>query len=90
VTPQSEYILNLLADLNPEAQLADGFEDALVGYTSGFYCLAVYDRAKCIDVLVKRDKMSYEDAEEFFMFNTERAYVGDHTPLFVEFPKLLN
>jgi hypothetical protein len=92
VNSQTEHILNLLADINPEAKLADGFEDALVGYTTGSPrpVLAVYDRARCIEILVHRDGMSLEEAEDFFSYNTEAAYVGEHTPLFVEFPRPLN
>ena len=64
--------------------LADGFENALMGFTSG-RCptCAVYDRAKCIEILMTRDGMSREDAEEFFMFNTEGAWMGERTPIYV-------
>ena len=66
---------------------AVGFEKALLGYAwlkqFGGACIAVYDRNKCIDILIERDGMDYEEAVEFFDFNVDGAYVGDHTPVFV-------
>lgn len=75
-----------LAMLNPEALLADGFEDALIGYTQNFHhaTVAVYDYGKCVQVLVDRDGMSIEEAEEFLSYNTLDADVGENGPLFVE------
>ena len=72
-----------LAEANPEALLFDGFEDALVGIACQQYkpALAVYDRAKCVEILCARDGMTHEDAEEFFAFNTEGAWLGPNTPL---------
>lgn len=75
-----------LVDVNQDALLADGFEDALMGicWRFGQPALAMYDRNKCVDILVKRDKMSVDDAREFFDFNVIGSWVGEHTPVFVE------
>jgi hypothetical protein len=76
--------LAMLAELDPEILLADGFEEALVGYATVFNkTVAVYDRDACIRVLIDRDKMSEEEAEEYYSFNVEGAYVGDRTPAFL-------
>ena len=74
-----------LAEIDEEILMADGFDEALIGYAQrcGQPALAVYDRNKCIDVLVERDGMSYEEAEEFFEFNVVGAWVGERTPLFL-------
>ena len=67
------------------AFLADGFEDALIGYgTRVSYEVAVYSTAKCLDILMKRDGMSAEDALNFFTFNVTSGYVGENTPVFLE------
>jgi|TARA_R110002110_G_scaffold39230_1_gene126990 hypothetical protein len=67
------------------ALLADGFEDALIGIGTRFtYEVAVYDQDKCIKILVERDGMDVDEAQEFFDFNVTGAYVGEHTPVFVE------
>ena len=79
-----EEIENKLTD-GETIQLADGFEDAFIGIARQFgKPFAVYDRQKCIDILVERDEMSYEDAEEYFQFNVEGAWVGENTPAFLE------
>ena len=74
-----------LAEIDDEILCADGFDEALIGYAQrcGQPALAVYDREKCIDVLVERDGMPREDAEEFFEFNVVGAWVGERTPLFL-------
>ena len=76
-------IKEILGDMDEEILLADGFEDALLGYVEIFNnTVALYDRDKCIDILMKRDGMDYDGAVEFFDFNVTGAYVGDHTPAF--------
>jgi hypothetical protein len=71
--------------------LAEGFDKAFIGTT---YCkqakaeLAVYDRDKCFKVLMERDGMTFIEAVDFFMYNTEGAYMGDLTPLFIELSTL--
>ena len=64
--------------------LADGFEDAFMGVVEQFSCepIAVYDRQKCINILMERDGMSWEGAMEFFDFNVQGAWVGKRTPMF--------
>jgi hypothetical protein len=64
--------------------LADGFEDAFVGIGRQFgKPIAIYDRFECIEILIK-EGMSEEEAEEYFQYNTEGAWVGDQTPIFLE------
>jgi len=70
---------------DPETLLADGFEDALVGYGSRCsHGVAVYSKSKCLDILVKRDGMTDEEALEYFEFNVTGADVGENTPVFLD------
>ena len=70
---------------DPDILLADGFEDALIGYgTRYMHGVAVYSRSKCLEILMKRDGMTDEEALEFFEFNVSGAYVGENTPVFLE------
>ena len=65
--------------------LADGYEGAVVGIGRQFNKeLVVYDEAKCLEILVKRDGMSPEEAREFFEYNTAGSWVGEETPMFLE------
>jgi hypothetical protein len=75
-----------LSELNPQALSADGFDDAIIGIAQrhGSEPLLAYSIPKCIKVLVERDGMSEEDAQEFFDFNVLGAWVGDGTPIYID------
>jgi hypothetical protein len=81
-----ELIEERLVEENPKAKFADGFDEALVGIARRFGAdpLPVYSREKCINVLMKRDKMNEEDANEFFEFNVIGSWVGEGTPIFMD------
>jgi len=76
--------LQLVEESVEEATLADGFEDALIGIVEwfGHPPVALYNREKCIAILMERDGMDWEEAEEFFGFNVIGSYVGESTPAF--------
>ena len=79
-------IIEILNETEDEFLTADGFDDAILGVGSrvGQSSIVVYSRPKCIKILMDRDGMSHEDAEEFFNFNVSGAWMGDKTPLFIE------
>lgn len=60
---------------------ADGFDEAILGVYND---RLVYSRTKCIEILVNVDGMSYDEANEYFDFNVECAYVGEQTPIWVD------
>ena len=64
---------------------ADGFDDAVIGIGQrcGAKDIIVYDALKCIKILVEKDGMIFEEARDFFEYNTLGAWVGDETPMFV-------
>ena len=68
----------------------DGFDKAFVGSAdvwvpnkagAAFVEKAVYDGYKMIRVLMRRDKMSEEEAREFISYNVEGAHMGPETPI---------
>lgn len=81
--------LDEIVEQYPDEELlsADGFEDAVIGVAclkvTGAMVL-VYSRTKCIETLMTRDGMSYEEAMEYFDFNVEGAYMGEKTPIYVD------
>jgi hypothetical protein len=78
-----EEIKAMIADANEEALLADGFDGALIGFVEiPGKLVALYDKEKCIEILMLRDGMSYEGAYDFFEFNVRDAFVGEGTPAF--------
>lgn len=85
----AEELQELLSEVDEDIVTADGFEEAFMGLA--WRCsdgpVAMYDREKCIEVIMKRDLvtsggMTHEQAEEFFEFNVVGAWVGDRTPWF--------
>lgn len=63
------------------------FDRAIVGLTQragSTLTVVAYDRDKCIEAMMQDNDWDYEDAVEFFEFNTAGAWVGDGTPIFIE------
>jgi len=81
----ADEIRDQLAEANPDALLADGLEQALIGYTVNTHHahVAVYSAMKCVEVLVERDGMTPEEPDEYLEFNTCCCYVGPNGPLFL-------
>jgi hypothetical protein len=78
-----EQILEELAEVDAEILTADGFEEAIIGSVQIFNkVVALYDRDRCLEVLMKRDGMTHEEAEEFFDYNVTGGYHGELTPAF--------
>ena len=63
----------------------DGFDNAIIGVgeRNNTDSMIVYDYDKMVKVLVTRDDMSYEEAEEYIDFNIVGAWIGDTTPIIV-------
>ena len=76
-----ENILDNIETDNPEALLADGFNNAIIGID--IHGCVVYDYDKCVRILMKNDGMNIEDALEFMDYNVTGAYVGEYTPVFI-------
>jgi hypothetical protein len=79
--------IDYLAEIDENMLLADGFEDALIGIAEryGQPPVALYDRDKCLEILLERDGTSSEEAWEFFDYNVLGSYVGEYTPIFAVF-----
>jgi formylmethanofuran dehydrogenase subunit E len=77
-----EHLMEVLAE--EECLTADGFDAALVGCTYGTNVVAVYDIQRMIEVLVN-EGMDHDDAVEFLEYNVVSAYLGEKTPLYVNF-----
>lgn len=72
-----------IEDLPEGTLVADGWEDALIGYGWRLNTvIAVYDRQKIMDMLIGQG-LDDSDADEYISFNIEGAYVGEGTPLLV-------
>ncbi len=81
---KNKKMKDAIAAIAPEALLADGFDNALVGIARQFTkIVALYDYSTCVKILMKRDGMTQGDAIEFMEYNVLGAWVGENTPAFV-------
>jgi hypothetical protein len=61
------------------------FDKAIVGVISGMNINTVcYDKSKVIEILMTEDGMTEDEAHEYFDFNIMGAWVGEHTPVYLE------
>lgn len=83
-----EKVREYLADIDSEVLLADGFDEAIIGTVERFSSgpLVLYDREKCIQILMGQE-MTRSEAEEFFDYNVTGAWMGDGTPCFATLAK---
>lgn len=79
---RNKEIIQRLLETNSNAILAEGFDNALIGYTqNNLPSVAVYDLEKCISILVESG-MPLEDAIDYAE-NYIQGYSGTNNPLFV-------
>lgn len=93
-------IREYISEINPEALLVDGFDEAIIGVAEriGLELIVAYDVDKIIEILMKDmevtedmledgqsiDDLKLEMAYEYFYFNIQGAWMGDHTPIFIK------
>jgi hypothetical protein len=78
-------IRELIAEINPEALLMDGFDNCILGICEriGQPSIVAYDVDKIIDQLHLQG-MTMDEAREYFEYNQLGAFVGDSTPCFIQ------
>ena len=82
---KTKLTIEEIAEINPEAMMADGFDDGILGMCIQFgdEPVVAYDYEKCLNVLMERDGLNRTDAIDFMEFNVIGAYVGLNTPVFI-------
>ena len=80
-TKIDEYLRNM----DESALVFDGFDEACIGFSQRINepLLAVYSYDKMVGILMSRDSMDNEGAEEYIDFNYTGAWVGERTPIIV-------
>ena len=66
---------------------ADGYDEAFLGVADRFgkEPVAVYSYEMCIQILMRDNDMSHEEALEFFEYNTIGAFLSDDQPIYLHF-----
>lgn len=80
------YSVEKISEENPEALLADGFNEAIIGMCIQFgqEPVVAYDYEKCLEILEIRDGMGREDGIDHMEYNVIGAYMGMYTPVFIK------
>ena len=73
---------NLLIE-NQHIILVDGFEEAFLGCTANNPIKAVYDYWICLDLLIQRDKMDFDNAIDSLDEFIEQD-LGESTPTYMK------
>jgi hypothetical protein len=88
-----------IAEINPEALLLDGFDEAIIGMAERINLgpVVAYDVDKIIEILSKDMEVNESDladgeslesvkiemAFDYFYYNIQGAWMGDFTPIFI-------
>ena len=85
ITKIRKRINDFFIERDEDVLLMDGFDEAFIGYSQRINepMLAVYSWEKMVDVCVKRDGMTYDEANEYIEYNCTWAWVGERTPIIV-------
>lgn len=85
ITKLRKRINDFFIERDEDVLLMDGFDEAFIGYSQRINepMLAVYSWEKMVDVCVKRDGMTYDEATEYIEYNCTGAWVGERTPIIV-------
>ena len=77
-------IKDIIVSEYPEVAFAEGFDDAIMGVVEryGMEPVVLYDKEKCLELLVKGGIDDVDDANEHFCYNVIGSWIGDNTPCF--------
>ena len=80
--------LEHIRELNPQAIVLDGLDDAIVGvgHSKDLEPRLIYSVNIIILTLMRRDNMTLTEAQEFYDYNIVDGYFGNHGPIFLELP----
>ena len=81
--------LEYVHEINEQALYPTDLKKAVIGIVErfGMEPLVLMDRTKCLNIFMKRDGMTEEEAIEHFEYNTIGSWVGDGTPCFATLNK---
>jgi hypothetical protein len=74
-----------IAEINPDALLCDGFDDAIIGIAERINMepVVAYSVEKIIEIMMNKDGMTYEEALEYYDYNILGSWMGENTPIFI-------
>ena len=84
--PKTHPWVDKLSEQNPQALLAVGLNDAIIGIANraGHAPVMAYSYEKALDVLMETNGWTGQDAQEWMESNVVCAGMGEHSPVFVD------
>lgn len=79
----NETVRARVADVNPDALFADGFDDAVIGIDSKDMRV-VYDYDRMVRILMEQG-MDELTANEHLEYNVLGSYMGEMTPIYIDY-----
>lgn len=76
--------------MDDELLKIDGFDDAIIGVSESGVPRLIYNVDKLAEVMMRKEKISLEDAHEYITYNITCAYMGKNTPIVIRLGKLSN
>ena len=88
-------VKELIAEVNPEALMADGLDEAVIGIGSQHASplVVIYDYDVCVRLFMQQNEWARDEAIEWMEHNVVCSYLGEHTPIFmkkISFAKFAN
>ena len=74
-----------IVEIDEDILLLDNFDLAIIGIYKKPYepIVAVYDKEKCIKIIMEKYSLNYHLATEYFNFNILEACFNSESPLFI-------
>jgi hypothetical protein len=69
--------------MNDQTLFADGYDEAIIGYQASSPARVIYSANKMVEIFVRDNEATEEEAYEFLSYNTWNAYVGEGTPIYL-------
>ena len=78
-------IRDFLSELDPEILCADGYDEAIIGYShvSGSF-RAVYDMEKMVCVFMRTNDTTREEAVSYLQYNCWDSVAGERNPIYID------
>lgn len=82
---EDRNVRDVLEELDPSMLCADGYDEAIVGYShvDGSWRV-VYDMGAMTQILMKNSDCNTEEAIEYLSYNCWDSGVGEKTPIYIE------
>ena len=69
--------------MDKNLDIALKLNNCLLGVSICEHTKAVYSILKCIEIIIKEESISLQEAEDFFYYNVVGSNLGEKSPIFV-------